>query len=632
MSEQTSNLPAATPPGLIRRMGTTPLRDALRGRLTGRLDIPHACALAKLHPTLTDLVIRTVRRTRLWRVERAEVGAELIAHFRDGLDAGRPPEELATSFGQVAIAARLIRSAKQRSRSLLWKSWIGVWKTVAAFLVLCVLTYAFLFIRYHTGRSVLRLNIVQELNAPVLGIPAEDRAWTVYKDAIRAYQKLPDELTDVRAQWPQVPADSPFRAAALANLEQNRATIERLHAAAAIPRLGYVLSDRVRPDDPWYDPANDVPQWEDPEWQANPPAIGILLPSLGEFRKFAMLLCFDSMIAREQGDAERVRRNICTTIAMAEHARDLPFLISDLVGLALVARACEEINLTLHEAPDLLTNDQLVALAHTLSAFPRAGGELVRFDDESRFFEDTLQRVYTDDGSGNGHISAKGARLMQMLAAEYGAPGPNAAIEPLATALMADRAAMKREHDAITSAVVSAAHRPLWTWTENPDAAFQVRDADFLWRQRYAVIGSLMPALGKTALSQHRFTQIRDATLVAVSLTLSRRQTGVYPATLDALTPNLLPSIPPDIFDGAPLRYALVDGSPVIYSVGVDRKDDGGRAPKNPNAGLASTWKPREQVDALMAVTTSREPIDGDWVLYPPLPPLPPPPPEDEDE
>lgn len=152
------------------------------------------------------------------------------------------------------------------------------------------------------------------------------------------------------------------------------------------------------------------------------------------------------------------------------------------------------------------------------------------------------------------------------------------------------------------------------------------------WRQRFALINELMAATGSVAMSQHRFAQIRGATLTAIALSLERRRTGSYPASLDALVPDLLPSVHPDIFDGNSMRYALVGGQPVLYSVGVDRKDDGGRPPKNPHSGLVSTWKPREQIDALMAVNSSREPIDGDWVLYPPLPPLPPPPPEGADE
>ena len=38
-----------------------------------------------------------------------------------------------------------------------------------------------------------------------------------------------------------------------------------------------------------------------------------------------------------------------------------------------------------------------------------------------------------------------------------------------------------------------------------------------------------------------------------------------------------LKSIPIDLYDGKPLRFVVLGGEPVVYSVGRDAKDDGGR-------------------------------------------------------
>lgn len=62
---------------------------------------------------------------------------------------------------------------------------------------------------------------------------------------------------------------------------------------------------------------------------------------------------------------------------------------------------------------------------------------------------------------------------------------------------------------------------------------------------------------------------------VAIALELYRRRHGAWPATLAELIPDLLPEIPLDRYDGAPLRYRLIQGKPVIYSVGEDGNDDG---------------------------------------------------------
>src|SRR6478672_9559059 len=105
-----------TPPadGWLARAYYTPLGDALRGRLTGRLNVRAEIAAARLEAPLPGLIDRVVRRTRLWRREQADVARELIAHFAAGLEAGRTAEQLAADFGPADRAARLIRRAKMR--------------------------------------------------------------------------------------------------------------------------------------------------------------------------------------------------------------------------------------------------------------------------------------------------------------------------------------------------------------------------------------------------------------------------------------------------------------------------------------------------------------------------------------
>ncbi len=52
---------------------------------------------------------------------------------------------------------------------------------------------------------------------------------------------------------------------------------------------------------------------------------------------------------------------------------------------------------------------------------------------------------------------------------------------------------------------------------------------------------------------------------------------GRFPKNLDELVPNYLPALPVDPFDGQPLRYKPLEKGCVIYSIGKDRHDDGGR-------------------------------------------------------
>jgi hypothetical protein len=77
--------------------------------------------------------------------------------------------------------------------------------------------------------------------------------------------------------------------------------------------------------------------------------------------------------------------------------------------------------------------------------------------------------------------------------------------------------------------------------------------------------------------------------IVALAAERYRRAHGRWPEQLDDLTPELLPAVPLDPFDGRPLRCARLDDGLVLYSVGFDGKDDGGR--------LAANWASNQDGD-----------------------------------
>jgi hypothetical protein len=62
----------------------------------------------------------------------------------------------------------------------------------------------------------------------------------------------------------------------------------------------------------------------------------------------------------------------------------------------------------------------------------------------------------------------------------------------------------------------------------------------------------------------------------AIALRLYRKEHGRYPENLSALVPRYLPSVPADPFDGKPLRYRREGTGFRLWSIGPDRKDDGG--------------------------------------------------------
>jgi len=92
----------------------------------------------------------------------------------------------------------------------------------------------------------------------------------------------------------------------------------------------------------------------------------------------------------------------------------------------------------------------------------------------------------------------------------------------------------------------------------------------------HALVRNLMPALTaafhKAAMDQARVR----VTLTTLAIRRARMDTKALPSSLEELAPTYLKQVPLDPFTGQPLRYRLEDGQCFVYSVGLDRVDNGG--------------------------------------------------------
>ena len=88
----------------------------------------------------------------------------------------------------------------------------------------------------------------------------------------------------------------------------------------------------------------------------------------------------------------------------------------------------------------------------------------------------------------------------------------------------------------------------------------------------------LLPAISKAG-QKFAYTQANvDQAVVACGLERYRLTHGQFPETLDALIPQFADKIPHDLITGEPLKYHRTeDGYFVLYSVGWNGKDDGGK-------------------------------------------------------
>jgi hypothetical protein len=91
------------------------------------------------------------------------------------------------------------------------------------------------------------------------------------------------------------------------------------------------------------------------------------------------------------------------------------------------------------------------------------------------------------------------------------------------------------------------------------------------------LIGLMTPAFRKVQNAADRSEQVQANLYVAFALAAHRGDRGRYPAKLEELAPRYLATVPGDLFSGKSLVYRPGEEGYLLYSVGVNGKDEGGR-------------------------------------------------------
>ena len=589
------------------RLTTTPMRDLLRGRVTGRLDWPARLAAAGLPADVAGLVTRVVRRTRLWRLERAAVADELVAHFADAVAAGAT--DAVAAFGDERTAAKLIGRAKRRNRSPIGHAWTWAWRATAGLVVV----YVGLLLAAVFGRPRVAVDYVAQLAAPARAVPESDRAWPLWREAILACEVFDSGsygAPDVIEPSFGGPTDPVKQAAWLAAHADGLATARR---AAAKPALGFVIGPGgTAAVDPMF---HNVP----PEAPGEP-TVDVLLPHLNSLRAMAEILAVDLSRAADAGDGTRVEADAVAMHGLAAQLRRSDaFLVTQLVGLGVDVMAVDRLGAVVADRPAVLPEAALGRLAHTFAG-PEVAADLLDLSGDRAMFADAVQRMYTDDGHGDGRMTWAGLKLLPWLCAVSGPQnGGHAGDEAFAVPFVAaSRATVTATYDRLIAESRANLARPrrLADWTGPAAAAAKAWTASPVDRVRFAALAPFAIAFAHEHNSAERYLGSRDGLLVGLALEASHRRHGTYPATLGDLVPELLPAVPADRITGGPVRYRVVNGKPVVYSVGADRTDDGGRRPVD---RVGHHTRDPASWDAVPPATPP-----ADWVLFPPAPsPLP---------
>ncbi len=450
-------------------------------------------------------------------------------------------------------------------------------------------------------------------------VPGNERAWPLYRNALIRLKQHP------RYPWPGGYLVSEDGGVVLADAdemrsfyEEERGAIDQLLRAAQMPSLGFVSHYGVRAEDRVLWPPGT---FDDDRLFASliPSVADALLPHLTDLEAVAKIFQHEAADALQRSQSTRYVDTTVSALGIARHAAEDEMLISRIVALTQLQTLSETIARDVIRNPSVFTRSDLQRLKRHLSEAPIE--DLLRADvviTHARFFfEDLVQQIYTDDGKGDGRLSPWSVESLERL---RGIPRGAVASPLLSPLASPTRGEVMSAFDEIQKALVHARLRPMWEW-EDFSARAERRRVSPPSTSRWSIDLTYVWGFRSQIFFRSEYArQVRDAALVAIACAEYKLERSRWPISLDELLPIFLQEIPRDRFDGAPLRYALQDGDPVLYSVGTNRVDDGGTPEARWRSGefyddTASYWLGAEEL-ADQQASSSEFSHDGDWILW----------------
>ena len=324
------------------------------------------------------------------------------------------------------------------------------------------------------------------------------------------------------------------------------------------------------------------------------PMFSILLPHLAPLRTAARILAVDMFAAAEIGDGERATRDAEAGIALSIHAQEGRFLVNDLVGVAMRRMTLGRMMALLEWKPELFTDSQLARMQAAAMSVP-AQFQHLNLDSERLGFNDVVQRMYTDNGNGDGWFRPSLAQMEALgLAMALGETNPDAPgdmtqrmaaasgviLAPFAALYVAGRRDMLDRYNTIISRYEEDASLPLRDFDHSrgaeSDNEIEMMMGGTAERWRWCLVSFLTPALGKALHVSAVGRAVCLATATGYAAERYRRAHGAWPNAASDLVPAFMATVPEDPWSGKPVLMSSDADGFRIWSIGRDGVDDRG--------------------------------------------------------
>ncbi len=309
----------------------------------------------------------------------------------------------------------------------------------------------------------------------------------------------------------------------------------------------------------------------------------VIIPSLAQARSLAYAICSRAKLNAVQGDFRVAFSDLLVCYRFGKHFTGPKTLVDQLVGIGireLTLQSGFQILDKVKPTPDLLKDFQL-----QLESFSDRQSYVIDFTAEKLLVYDNIQRIFTDDGKGDGYIPKVTADVMnepppylRLLSHGDITGKQKSGWEKLQRRKTTELA------DEIYEYFSGVVHKTPWQLYNDGKAIEKVieemtKDNPFL--------RMFMPAVGRVMEISFRGKIRTEALITTLALLRYEAEKDQLPENLDQLVATgYLKKLPVDPFSGRILIYKRIDDDFTLYSFGADFDDDG---------GVRSKWGEGEQ-------------------------------------
>jgi len=520
-----------------------------------------------------DFIKLVVKKMRYRKKVRVDVQAELTAHFEDALKDCKTDEQkekttqkLIEDFGDVKLLAALLRRAKKRCRPL-WRTIVARTFQTIGVLIICFIFYC---VYISLGSPTISTNYVEQATNFVR--PAADEsqnAAVLYQKAIDNYKKPPLVETESLLR---IIADKQW----ISELSEKEISLLRQWLTDNGEAIEYLKQGSQRPYC-WWDRGTEI---------ENDYILNVLMPELSPMRGLVRMTAWQAKLNAYDGKIDEGFDDLFVCYRVGMHFKGPRILLEQLVGIA--TQALVEKNALIIVKNNSLDSQTLKSIQNRFEELVNKDNFIINYEVESFLAFDFIQRCYTDDGRGSGHLIPRKIKEFNKMIWQYEVNQNKDLVyklvdytQRLAMAVGgANRRRMRQTWDEMYNKAQKSAYKsPRQLKEQDINFEQDFGNWSFMKKARFWPISMLMPATVSIRRFSFQLKTDLQGLITILAVLRYNQDKGHYPENLNKLIEtSYLKELPIDLYSDKPLVYKKTDEGFMLYSLGPDFEDDGGKA------------------------------------------------------